>query len=78
MQQVVSGDGPEVEFGGRLEEQLGSGGDAGRLVANGPDAQAVEVGLELGTQAGQSLEGQDFLSLDAQTHRHLLEQRRGS
>lgn len=50
MQQVVSGDGLEVEFGGCLEEQFGGGGDARRLVADGPDAQAVEAGLQLGTQ----------------------------
>ena len=41
MQQVVAGDGPEVQLGGRLEQQLGGGHDALRDGAGNPGAQAV-------------------------------------
>ena len=50
MQQIAPGDGPEVEFGRGFEEQLRGGGDTGRRVADGPDAQPVEAGLQLGAE----------------------------
>src|SRR5271166_4937803 len=49
VQQIAAGDGPQVEFGRRFEE-LGGGGDAPGGVADGPDAQAVEAGLQLGAE----------------------------
>ena len=47
MQQIGNRDGPGVEFGRGLEQQLGGGGYALR---GGPDAQPVEAGLRLGPQ----------------------------
>ena len=50
VQQIAAGDRPEVELGRRFEEQLGGGGDAGRSVADGPDARPVGAGLQLGAE----------------------------
>lgn len=50
MQQVAAGDKPQVRLGRGFEQQLRGGGDARRRVADGPDPQTVEAGLQLGSQ----------------------------
>lgn len=49
MEQIVSGNGAEVEFRRGFEEQFGGGVDALRGGAGGPDTQPVEARLQLGT-----------------------------
>ena len=46
--QVIAGDGPEVQLGRRLKQQLGGGRDTRRNGAGNPGAQAVETRLQLG------------------------------
>ena len=50
MQQVAAGDGPEVQLGRRLEQQLDGGGHTLRGGADDPGAQTIEAGLQLGSQ----------------------------
>ena len=50
MQQVVAGDGPEVQLGGCLEQQLGAGDGVVCAGAGNPDAQPIKARLQLSTQ----------------------------
>ena len=46
VQKIATRDGPEVQLGRRLEQQLSGGGDALGRGADGPDAEPVEAWLQ--------------------------------